>query len=256
MTPGFSTAVMRAPCRRMVDGIRAEAGDEVDFDQAVVQHDACAAALENLGLAVTVLPADEAFPDSVFVEDVAICTPPVAIVTNPGAMSRNGEKRDWAAILARWFEQVATIEPPGTLDGGDVMLAGRQVFAGLSARTNREGADQLFSILEPQGFAGTAIPLSTLLHLKSGVAWLDHETLLVAGELVGRPEFSGFRTIEVPPGEAAAANSLWINGTVLVPAGYPQTRDRIAGLGYAMGELDISEFAKLDGGLSCLSLRF
>lgn len=255
----FQHAIVRRPCREITRGIASmpELGAP-DYALACRQHDAYIAALERCGLDVLVLPADARYPDSCFIEDPAVITRCCAILANPGAASRNGEKQAVLAALRRFFpaERIERIEAPGTLDGGDVMMVGDDFYIGLSQRTNAEGARQLRAILSRYGLRGHTAPLREMLHLKSGVNYLEPDRLLVAGEFIGRPEFASFAQIIVPPEEAYAANCLWLNGTVLVPSGYPQVRRAVAAAGYPVVELDVSEFRKLDGGLSCLSLRF
>ncbi len=255
----FTRAIVRRPCRALVDGLtdHPELG-KPDYELALVQHDAYVAALRACGLAVTILPADERYPDSCFVEDVAVLTDRRAVLTNPGAPTRAGEVAGMVEVLAKFFplQAIGRIEPPGTLEGGDVLRAGNRFYVGLSARTNAEGIDQFARLLGPFGYEVVAVPLREVLHLKTGVNRLEPDVALVAGEFITRPEFARHRPIVVPAEEAYAANSLWLNGTVLVPAGYPQTLAAIEEMGYPTIVLDTSEFRKVDGGLSCLSLRF
>jgi dimethylargininase len=212
--------------------------------------------MEECGLTVRVLESDSRFPDSVFMEDVALCLPGFAVITNPGAESRRGETECMREVLSGYFDDIREIRVPGRLEAGDVMMAGSHLFIGLSARTNLEGAGQLIEILTENGMSGSTVPLKELLHLKTGSSYLENNNLLVYKELVEFSGFSGFNRFEVSDSEAYAANSLWVNGTVLVPMGNPATAARIASAGYRILELDMSEFRKLDGGLSCLSLRF
>jgi dimethylargininase len=256
MSLKFTTAITRTPCDRIPEGISSASLGAVDYDKAIAQHLAYVAALRTLGLDVIALPADNQYPDSTFVEDVALCTPQFAVVTNPGAASRNGEKQSMRRVLSELFEQVDCIESPGTVDAGDILMVGSHFYIGLSGRTNVAGADQMISILERHGRTASKVAISTMLHLKSGVSYLEDNHLLVVSEQVDHEAFRDFDRIEVEPTEQYAANSLWINGTVLVPEGFPETRARIASLGYPTIALEMSEFQKLDGGLSCLSLRF
>ena len=136
------------------------------------------------------------------------------------------------------------------------MMVGEHFYIGISQRTNNQGAKQLIEILERYDMTGSTVPLKEMLHLKSGLSYLEQNKLLISGEFMNHPAFADFQRIEVDPGEAYAANSLWVNSTVLVPEGYPLTRDKIEQAGYPTLTLDVSEFRKLDGGLSCLSLRF
>lgn len=252
----FTKAIVRKPCPEMIEGLSSASLGRPDFDMALEQHIQYVEALRRCGLEVLELDADSQFPDSVFVEDVALCTPGCAIVTNPGAPSRNGEKIKMKAILQEFYKQVESIEPPGSLDAGDVMMVGNHYFIGLSQRTNIQGAEQLIEILERYDMTGSSVPLKEMLHLKSGLSYLEQNQLLISGEFINNPVFADFQKIEVIPEESYAANSLWVNSTVLVPAGYPNTRDKIEQAGYSTLTLDVSEFRKLDGGLSCLSLRF
>ena len=252
----FTHAIVRTPCPEFIHGIRSGDLGSPDFDLALDQHRAYVDALRSLSLEVSVLEPDGRFPDSTFVEDVALCTPEFALVTKPGADSRKGEERGMDQILGAYFEHIEYMDEPGTLEAGDVMMAGTHFYIGISDRTNQPGAGQLIDLLEKYGMSGEKIGLEGLLHLKSGVSYLEHGNLLVVDNLAGHPAFQKYRKIKVSAKEAYAANSLWINGTVLLPAGYPETRNMIEQAGYRTLTLDVSEFQKLDGGLSCLSLRF
>jgi dimethylargininase len=252
----FKHAIVREPCPEMIHGLTLASLGKPEYLKALDQHNKYVEALQACGLNVQVLEAHPRFPDSTFVEDVALCTRKFAILTNPGAKSRNGEKVAMRKVLQSRFNTVEAIELPGTLDAGDVMMVGNHFYIGLSKRTNHEGASQLIRILKNNGMTGSVVPLKHMLHLKSGVSYLENNNLLVAGELTGHHAFEGFNTITVDPEEAYAANSLWVNGRILVPDGFPKTRGQIEQLGYGTIVLDVSEFRKLDGGLSCLSLRF
>jgi dimethylargininase len=256
MMPRFHHAILRQPSAQLIRGITTANLGQPDYQTALRQHAAYAAALEACGLVVEVLPADEEFPDATFVEDVALCTPACAIVTNPGAPSRNGERNLIAPILKKYYDIIVDIQAPGTLDAGDVMMVGDHYYIGLSDRTNGDGAKQLIAILKQHNMTGQLVPLMHVLHLKTGVSYLEHNNLLVCGEFVNDPIFAKFNCIEVGRDEAYAANSLWVNDHVFVPASCPQTQDRIAQLGYQVISLEVTEFEKIDGGLSCLSLRF
>lgn len=255
----FTNVIVRRPCRAMVDGITSapELG-KPDYELALRQHDSYIAALERCGVAVTVLPADERYPDSCFVEDPAVITCRCAIITNPGAPSRNGEKDEILGAVKRFFpdDKIEYIQAPGALEGGDVMMVGSHFYVGRSARTNIEGIRQFIAILEKYGLTGSEVPLEKVLHLKTGVNYLENNNLLVSGEFVDKPDFACFHKILIPEEEAYAANCIWVNGTVIVPQGYPAVERAVRKLGYEVILVDTSEFRKLDGGLSCLSLRF
>jgi dimethylargininase len=252
----FKRAIVRKPCPELIHGLRESFLGEPDFELALVQHNNYVEALRSCGLRVEVLEADSRYPDSVFVEDVALCIPECAIVANPGAPSRNLEKLEIRGVLRAYFDHMESIESPGTLDAGDVMMAGSHFYIGISERTNREGATQLKTILERYGMSASLVPMRDMLHLKSGLSYLEENNLLVSEEFLDHPEFAGFHKIPVDPGESYAANSLWVNSTVLVPEGFADTQRKIQEAGYRTLILDVSEFRKLDGGLSCLSLRF
>ncbi len=252
----FRHAITRTPCRALIDGLSSSDLGKPIFDKALEQHHAYINAIKSCGVEVTVLPPEEGFPDSVFVEDPALCTPRCAIVTRPGADSRRGEAELLAPVLRRFYDAVERIVEPGTLDAGDVMMVGDHYFIGHSARTNLEGARQLIAILEKHGMTGSVVGLQEVLHLKTGLAYLENNHLMAAGEFLTKPEFQCFNLIPVPEGETYAANCIWVNDTVIMPSGYPKTRALIDALGYEVLEVDTSEYRKVDGGVSCMSLRF
>ena len=243
----FTNVIVRRPAKSMVEGITSapELG-KPDYELACKQHDDYIAALKDCGVEVTVLPALEQFPDSCFVEDPAV------------AASRNGEKDEIEPAVRQFFDdsRVKHIVSPGTLDGGDVMMVGDHFYVGRSARTNEEGIRQFFEILEGWGLEGSEVPLEHVLHLKTGVNYLEDGNMLVSGEFVTKPDFEQYHRIEIPEDEAYAANCIWVNGTVIVPEGYPAVLAAVQDAGYETITVDTSEYRKLDGGLSCLSLRF
>jgi len=252
----FTKAIVKSPCRAMVNGISNAGLGKPDYQNALIQHADYIEALKECGLQVTVLPPDENFPDSTFVEDAALMTPHCAILTNPGAASRRLETHSMLLTLREFYEDVEKIETPGTCEAGDIMMVGEHFYIGLSERTNQAGAEQMVAILERYGMTGSVVELNEVLHLKTGLGYLENNNLLACGEFLIKPEFQQFNILQVDPDESYAANSVWINGTVLTPSGFPKTRALIASAGYDVREVDVSEFQKLDGGLSCLSLRF
>lgn len=252
----FSNAIVRKPGRSMVKGLSGAGLGPPDYREAIRQHASYVSALRDCGLRVMELEPDERYPDSTFVEDTALLTPSGAMVTLPGAPSRRGEVDSVREALSEYFPEIEEVESPGYVDAGDIMMAGSHYYIGLSQRTNTEGAEQVIRFLKKHDLTGSTIPLNEVLHLKTGVSYLENNNLLVTGEFLSRPEFRDFNTIEVPDGESYAANSLWINDRVLVPRGYPVTRQKIIDSGYGVVEVEMSEFRKLDGGLSCLSLRW
>ena len=255
----FKNAIVKRPCRAMTDGITSapELG-KPDYELALSQHDAYIEALKSCGVSVTVLPADEAFPDSCFVEDPVVVTRKCAVITNPGAASRNPETKTLIPAISKFYREdcIEYIKPPGTLEGGDVMMAGGHFYIGRSARTNGEGIRQFIEILKKYGFSGSEVELMKVLHLKTGVNYIENNNLLVCGEFIDKEEFKKFNKIIIPEEEAYAANCVWMNGTVIVPEGYKAAHEAVLKAGYKVITVDTSEFRKLDGGLSCLSLRF
>lgn len=252
----FTKAIVRRPTQSMVKGISNANLGIPSYDLALLQHDSYIEALTNCGLSVEVLKANETFPDWVFIEDVAVLTKKCGIITNPGTESRKNETLGIKEVIAKHFDNIEQITDPGTLDGGDIMMIDDHFYIGLSDRTNKEGANQLISILEKYNLTGSIVTLNDVLHLKTGVNYLNNNNLLVSGEFINKEEFKTFNKSVIPEGEKYAANSLWINDKVIVPKDYPKTKALIEKLGYETLIVDVSEFRKLDGGLSCLSLRF
>ncbi|NNF98339.1 MAG: N(G),N(G)-dimethylarginine dimethylaminohydrolase [Desulfobacteraceae bacterium] len=253
----FTNALVRRPGRSITGGISQNPGlGKPDFRKAITQHDDYIHALQRCGVTVTVLPETESHPDGCFIEDVAIVTLKCAVITRPGADSRVGEITGMHDVLGEFYRDIGEIKAPGTLDGGDVMMVGEHFYIGISARTNHSGAHQLIQYLNDFGYTGSTIPLKKALHLKTGLAYLEDNILLVAKEISGSAEFDQFQKIGIPEAESYAANCIRVNDQVLIPAGYPKTRAAIEAAGLKTIPVDTSEFRKLDGGLSCLSLRF
>lgn len=255
----FKNTIVRKPCPSMVEGITSmpELG-KPDFELAQKQHEDYIEALKKCGVAVKVLEANNDYPDSCFVEDTAVITRKCAIISNPGADSRRGEAMEMLPTIKEFFpeDKIEYIKSPGTLEGGDVMMVGDHFYVGKSARTNEEGIRQFIEILEKHGLSGSEVPLELVLHLKTGVNYIENNNMLVSGEFVTKQDFAKYNKIEIPEDEAYAANCIWVNDKVIVPAGYPTVEQRIRDAGYEVILVDTSEYKKLDGGLSCLSLRF
>ena len=250
----FDYAITRRPCAALGQGLTTAALGAPDHTLALRQHEAYVQALRACGLEVLVLEPVADHPDAHFVEDCAVLLPEVAVVTRPGALARRGEVASVAEVLPGDRPQ-ARIEAPGTLEGGDVLVVGRQVLIGISERSNRAGAAQLGAIVASHGYTWTAVPLAAGLHLKSSVNLLTAELLLVTAAFAERPELAGWRRLVVPADEDYAANSLRINEQLLVPGGFPATEALLRQQGFATVVLDTSEMRKMDGGLTCLSLR-
>lgn len=255
----LSRAIVRPPGVNFAAGLTTAGLGPPNLDLALEQHQVYCDALRRCGLEVMDLPADDRDPDSTFVEDTAILTSRGAILARPGAASRRGEVASIETALLPFFPLPASIHPPGTVDGGDVCEAGKFFFIGLSSRTNEAGARQLFAWLEGLGYKVRMVDLRNepgILHLKSGIASLGEGRLAVNEALSERPEFQRFKKVTIPAGEEYAANCLRVNDTLIVPAGFPGTLSALRGLGHLVIEIEMSEFRKMDGGLSCLSLRF
>ena len=254
-----SRAIVRRPAPSITDGLRTTDQGTPEYERAAVQHDAYCAALERCGVELTRLPSIGDYPDSTFVEDTAILTSGCAILTRPGAPSRVGEVGLIAPDLKASFRAVESIDEPGTMDGGDICEAENHFFIGISERTNEAGARQLSRVLNKLGHDSTFIDIrgiTRLLHLKSGLAYLGDNRLVVTNSLANLKEFAGYELVHVAEGEDYAANCVRINDEVLIARGFPIFAATLASLDYKTTELDMSEFQKLDGGLSCLSLRF
>ena len=225
----------------------------IDLARARAQHRAYEQALADAGGAVERLDAGAEMPDSVFVEDIAVVFDELALITRPGAASRRAETPAVAAALAP-HRTLAAIEAPGSVDGGDVLLVGRDVFVGLSTRSNEEAAAQMQRILAPFGYRVQATEVRGCLHLKSAATALDASTLLVNRRRIDERAFARFTLVDVDPSEPDAANALRLDDRVVFPAAFPRTADRLAARGYRLHLVDASELAKAEGAVTCCSL--
>jgi len=239
----------------MAAGITTSRLGQPDYEKALVQFDAYVKTLEDCGVSVIVLDSLAGYPDAHFVEDTAVIVPEVAVITHPGAASRQGEVSSIESALQP-FRKIVRIHPPGTVDGGDVLTVKSHVFIGLSDRTNQAGATQLGRALTDYGYTWEAVPVAAGLHFKSSVNSVGDDTLLTTKHFADHPALAGFRRIIVSTPEEYAANTLLINDHLILPVGYPDTLGKLSALGLSIIELDTSEFRKMDGGLTCLSLRF
>ena len=255
----FTHALLRLPGENFAAGLTQAGEGAPDPALALEQHQRYCEALADCGLSLTVLPADPRHPDGCFVEDTALVTERGALITRPGAPSRRGEVEMIEAALRGLFPEIPRIQAPGTLDAGDVCEADGHFLIGLSARTNEAGAQQLAAHLIDFGYRSDIVDIRTvrsLLHLKTGIAYLGEGRMLATVDVPRGPALAAYEIVEVPPDERFAANALRVNEHVLVAAGYPKTGAAIESLGFEVISLDMSEFRKLDGGLSCLSLRW
>ncbi len=252
----FTNAIVRKPGKSLINGLSSADLGKPDFSVALKQHAIYIEALRACGLDVLVLDADEAYPDSTFVEDTALLTSECAIIMRPGALSRRGEVDSMQAVIQKYYPSVKRVTAPGTVEAGDIMMVENDFYIGLSERTNRDGAQQVVDFLSKVGYRGQIVPVGDMLHFKSGIAFLEDNTFVAVSQGIDLSPFQGNKIIFVDTDESYAANCLWVNGTVLVAKGFPNTLERIQAAGYPTIELEMSEFRKLDGGLSCLSLRF
>lgn len=251
----FTHALVRKPGPNFSKGLTTSLLGTPRFQLVQEQHNAYIETLGKLGLEVMILDTQPDYPDAYFVEDTAVVTPEVAVITIPGAISRQGEQTSIEPVLFR-FRKIENIQAPGTVDGGDVLMAGNRFFIGISDRTNVEGAQQLGAILESFGYAWDTIPVGEGLHLKSSINYVGKNTLILAAPFQHLNLFEYYNKIVLDDTEAYAANTLWINDSLIMPRGFPATKKQLSVLGQPIIELDVSEVAKMDGGLTCLSLRF
>ena len=257
----FRYAIAKKPADTFAYGLTSGQYGKPDLSVTMKQHEAYCRALEQCGLEVTLLPADDRYPDSIFTEDNAVIGSGFAVITNPGADSRKGETEAIETALKNFpsIHRIHHITPPGTVDGGDICEAEDVFFIGVSQRTNEQGARQLSMILSDEGYHPVFVDIRAikpLLHLKSGIAYLSHKNLVIIDELAGLPVFQDYRRICIQPEENYASNCVKINDRVLFASGYPILAKVLSDLGYDLLTLDMSEYRKMDGGLSCLSLRF
>jgi dimethylargininase len=255
----FTQAIVCRPAENFAQGLTTVDLGVPDYRLALTAHEQYCRALQECGLALTCLAADERYPDSTFVEDTAILTPQGAILARPGADSRAGEVKTIAAALSSFYPSLEAITAPGTLDGGDICEADGHFLIGISARTNEAGAAQLSRLLARQGYTCACIDIRHtpgILHLKSGISYLGDNRIVVIDALADHPALAGYEPVCVDAEEAYAANCVRVNDRLLFPAGFPRLAERLRRLGYPLTELDMSQFQKMDGGLSCLSLRF
>lgn len=225
----------------------------IDVDLARAQHRSYEQALRDAGCSVEHLDASPDMPDSVFVEDIAVVFDELAIVTRPGAASRRAETAAVASALAR-YRSVQMIQAPGTVDGGDVLVAGRRVFVGRSTRTNDAAVEQMRQMLTPFGYTVCGVEVTGCLHLKSAVTALGGDLLLANPDWIDRAAFAGFELVEVDPLEPMAANALRVDDRVIYPRAFPRTAERIARRGLRLELIDASELAKAEGAVTCCSL--
>lgn len=252
----FTHALCRLPSKSVINGLRDTDHGDPSFDVFSREHAQYVAALRQAGVEVSELPAQEPFPDSVFIEDPALCLKGTAIILRPGAETRIGE----AAALRPDLESIMPIidlKTEGYVDGGDILCSDHEVMIGLSARTTQQGAEDLRPIVESLGYTMRILQTPPdILHFKTESSLLDNETILATPKLAASGCFEGYNVILTAPDEDAAANAIRVNDTVFLSAGHPATAKTLRDAGYDVLELPTTQAALVDGGLSCMSLRF
>ena len=253
----FTHAITRRPPTSAVRGLRAIDVGAPDIEVMRGHHQQYVEALEATGAFVTVLEALEEFPDSHFVEDSALCLAEGAVILRPGAPTRFGESTAMKPHLDALYSTVVELTGPGFIEGGDILTTEREILVGRSARTDSSGIEELRSVVTPWGYqVREVITPEGVLHFKTECSLLDDTTILSTTTLSASGCFDGYTVIDVAEGEEPAANSIRFNDTVFMPSGFPITAERVSDHGFRVVELANSECQKIDGGLSCLSLRF
>jgi len=253
----FTRAITRKPGKSMVDGLRAEDTGMPDLVQMLQDHADYVACLREVGAKVIELPPLEAFPDALFVEDTALCLPQGAVLMRPGAVSRAGEVAKMAPALQAQYDTVVALQGTGHVEGGDILTTSREILVGLSERTDRAGVAELAAIVAEWGHTLRIVETPAgVLHFKTDCSVLDAETILSTERLAASGCFADYKVIHVPKGEEAAANLIRFNDFIIMPKGFPKTLQVLRHAGYRVCQINNSECVKLDGGMSCLSLRF
>jgi dimethylargininase len=251
----FKHAVVRLPGKNFDQGLTTSNLGPSNYRIMLQQHSEYVKTLVSLGLEVTILDPHMDYPDAYFVEDVAVVTDEIAVITNPGAKERNGEIEFIKETISK-YRKLVFINSPGTLDGGDVLQVEKHFFIGISQRTNYSGAEQLSKIISRFEFSVSTIEVGEGLHLKSGVNYIGKNSLLLTEQFARFNQFESYNKIIVDEDEQYAANSLLINNSILVPKGFSKTKSKLERTDTNIIELDVSEVQKMDGGLTCMSLRF
>ena len=253
----FTHAITRAPANSAVDGLRAVDMGAPNLARLRADHGDYVAALRSTGAEVIELPALEAFPDSMFVEDAALCLPQGAIAMRPGAPSRLGEAAAMLAHLQDLYTDVRQIDGPGFIEGGDILVTEREILVGTSARTDAAGIAELTAIVADWGWSVRQVETPPgVLHFKTDCSLMAPETVLTTERLAASGCFQGYEVLLTHPGEEAAANAIRFNDLVILPAGFPRTAEILDQAGFTIRQVGNAEAAKLDAGMSCLSLRF
>ena len=250
------TAITRAVSASITDcELSFHARQPIDLAKAIAQHMAYQDCLAELGVRIVSLPAEPELPDAVFVEDPVVVVDEVAVISIMGAPSRRPEARTLTDALSR-YRPLKFLREPATLDGGDVVRIGRRVFAGLSQRTNREGVSQLRDLLQAFDYEVQPVEVRGCLHLKSACSYIGNDTVLINRAWIDAERFRGFKLLDVPDEEPAAANALLVNDVVIIAASFPKTRALLEQRGFCVRTIDLSELQKAEAGVTCTSLIF
>jgi len=225
----------------------------MDVKVAQAQHDSYVRALKELGCAVLELPAEADLPDSVFVEDTAVILPEVALITRPGADSRKPET-DSIIHMLKPYRELVFIESPATVDGGDVLVVGKNIYVGMSTRSNQAAVDQMNHLLGKYGYKVQGVELHDCLHLKTAMTRVDDTTLLINRKWVDVENFEGYRLIDIDESEPFAGNCLPVGDAIIFPVEFPQTGAKLEAHGYKLKTVPADELAKAEGALTCCSL--
>jgi dimethylargininase len=247
-------ALTQTPPLRMNLGVRTYVGrTEINFSRVLDQHAGYCRCLAGLGAEVRVLEVNAHFPDGVFIEDTAVVLDEVAILASMGTAERRGEPAG-VELALRQYRDVVRIELPATLEGGDVLLLGKTLLAGISSRTNASGIAELATIAGRHGYSVNSVRVRNCLHLKTACTALPDGRLLVNPAWLDMPALQSFETVSVPAEEPWGANVLLLSSIVVLPAAHCRTAELVQQLGFETRSIDISEFAKAEGGVTCLSL--
>ena len=246
-------AITRKPGKNFSKGLTTQKLGKPSYEKVIEQHKNYCNALKKCGLKVIILEPEESFPDCPFVEDTAIVTKKCAIITRLGDDTRKGEEAKIKEILSK-HRKIENINAPGTVDAGDILRIENKFFIGVSKRTDENGANQLSSILKKYGYESVKIHVKNVLHLKTGITYIGNNTVVLTEEFSNIKEFKDFKKIVVDAKESYAANCLLINNTLLIPKGFKKLKEKLKD--YKIIEVEMSEFRKMDGGLTCLSILF
>jgi len=225
----------------------------IDIELAIQQHQQYQSALSSLGCEIVTIPTEPGLSDSVFIEDNAIVLDEIAVLCRPGAVSRRPEVTGVEAVLKK-YRKLASIQPPGTLDGGDLLRIGKVIYAGLSTRSNHSGIGQLRDIVSNHGYSVSTVETTKCLHLKSAVSQIAPDTLLINPDWISKSAFGELRLIEVDGGEAHAANALLVGQGLIYPTSFPRTLENLKNLSIDLVPVDVSELQKAEGAVTCCSL--